>query len=88
MKSLEKYYNEIQSNEELKKEFITSFKEGRIESFLKAHDCDASVTDVMTFMESKRDETATEDDLMKVAGGGCSSSATCNACDATCDCID
>ena len=84
MKSIEDLYKEIQSNEELKKEFVTSFKEGKVEEFLKAHDCDASATDVIAFMESQRDEIASEDDLEKVAGGSCSPSYTCHGCSNNC----
>ncbi len=84
MKSLEELYKEVQANEELKKEFVLAFKEGRVESFLKAHDCDATAADVMTFLSSAKEEAATEDDLAKVAGG-CGSSATCgNNCSYDC----
>ena len=85
MKSMEELYKEVQENEELKKEFISAFKEGRIEEFLKAHDCDATSADVMAFVTSQRDETATEDDLEKVAGGWCT---TCNCTHGytVCDC--
>ena len=75
MKTLEELYEEVQGNEELKKEFITAFKEGRTEDFLKSHDCDATAADVMRLLKNARDEAATEDDLAKVAGGGCSSFA-------------
>ena len=78
MKSLEDLYKEAQENEELKKEFITAFKEGKVESFLKAHDSDASVSDVMAFLNSTKEEVASENDLAKVAGGGCSS-AVCHS---------
>ena len=78
MKSIEDLYKEIQENEELKKEFITAFKEGQIESFLSSHDCNASAADVMTFMGSQRDETASEDDLAKVAGGDRCSTVMCH----------
>ena len=80
MKSIEELYKEVQENEELKKEFISAFKEGQIEGFLKANDCDASAADVMAFMKSQRDEAATEDDLSKVAGGGGCSTYTCDHC--------
>ena len=40
MKSLEELYKEVQENEEQKKEFVSAFKEGRVEDFLSAHDCD------------------------------------------------
>ena len=73
MKSLEDLYKEVQENEELKKEFVTAFKEGRTEEFLKTHNCDATASDVMAFLNSKKEEVASEDDLAKVAGGGCSS---------------
>ncbi len=42
MKSVEDFYRDEQGDESLKKEFITAFKEGQIESFLTSHDCDAS----------------------------------------------
>ena len=84
MKLLEELYKEIQDNEELKKEFVSAFKEGQIESFLKAHDCDATVADVMTFLNNTKDEAASEDDLAKVAGGSCSPSYTCHGCSNNC----
>ena len=80
MKSLEELYKEVQENEELKKEFISSFKEGNIEEFLKTHDCDAAAADVMVFLRGTKDETASEDDLAKVAGGGCTSLTCGNTC--------
>ena len=77
MKSIEDLYKEVQENEELKKEFVNAFKEGRTEDFLKAHDCDGTAADVMIFLNGTKEETASEDDLAKVAGGGCST-YTCN----------
>ena len=82
MKSLGELYNEVKTNEELKKAFVSAFKEGKMEEFLKAYDCDASVSDVFDFLNNAKSETASEDDLAKVAGGGCSS-FTCNQ---TCGC--
>ena len=84
MKSLEKLYKEIQENEELKKEFISAFKEGKVEEFLKTHDCEGTAADVMTLMKSQRDEAASEDDLAKVAGGNCTSETNNDSC----GCID
>ena len=78
MKSIEDLYKEVQSNEELKKEFISAFKEGRVEEFLTSHNCDATATDVMTFLNTTKEEIASEDDLAKVAGGDCSSTVTCH----------
>ena len=82
MKSLGEFYKEIKDNEELKKEFITAFKEGRTEEFLKSYECDASVSDVSDFLSSTRNEALSEDDLAKVAAGGCSSFT----CGDTCGC--
>ena len=82
MKSLGEFYKEIKENEELKKEFISAFKEGRTEEFLKAHDCDASVSAVSAFFKSAKAESVSEDDLAKVSAGGCSSFT----CGDTCGC--
>ena len=85
MKSIEDLYKEVQSNEELKKEFISAFKEGRIESFLTSHNCDATAADVMAFMNGTKEEIASEDDLAKVAGGcdyteNCGGGGTATCC--------
>ena len=85
MRTLEELYKEVQENEEMKKEFITAFKEGKVEEFLKAHDCASTAADVMTFLSSKKEEVASEDDLAKVAGGGCSSNG-CRSDDCSNDC--
>ena len=85
MKSLEDLYKEVQDNEELKKEFISAYKEGKTEEFMKAHDCEVTADDVMTFLNSTKEETASEDDLAKVAGGGCSSNG-CQSDDCSSDC--
>ena len=37
MKTLEELYKEVQGNEELKKEFIAAFKEGRLEELATRH---------------------------------------------------
>lgn len=80
MKSLEELYNEVKENEEMKKAFVTAFKEGKTEEFLKANDCDSSVSDVNAFLNSAKSETASDDDLAKIAGGGCTSYTCGNSC--------
>ena len=82
MKTLEKFYKEVQENEELKKEFVVAFKEGRLEEFLKNHDSDATPADVVAFLKGTKEEVVSEDDLAKVAGG-CFTSHTCapDCCD-------
>ena len=82
MKSLEELYSEIKQDEDKKKAFVAAFKEGRTEEFLKANDCDASVSDVNAFLISAKSETASDDDLAKIVGGGCSSFT----CGDTCGC--
>ena len=82
MKSLEELYSEVKKNEELKKAFVSAYKEGRVEEFLKAHECDASVSDVNDFLSNTKIEELSDDDLEKVAGGGCSSLS----CNDTCGC--
>ncbi len=86
MKSFEELYNEIKNNEEMKKAFVSAFREGRTEEFLKAHNCDTSVSDVNAFFNSAKKETASEDDLAKVAGGKCSSFTCGHSCG--CDTLD
>ena len=50
MKSLDELYEQISANEELKKEFMKSFKEGYIGDFLKEHGCDAAPMDVLMYL--------------------------------------
>jgi len=83
MKTIEQLYEEIQNNETLKQEFITSFKEGGVKDFLKNHECDATAEDVMKYINSLKDGAISDDNLDKVAGGGCTS-MTCNQ---TCTCM-
>ena len=66
MKTIENLYNEVQGNDELKKEFVTSFKEGKVEEFLKAHDCNATAADVQEFLSGKDMEEMSDDDLDNV----------------------
>ena len=80
MKSLEQLYEEIKDNDELKKEFTTAYKEGNVESFLKANECDASAEDVKDYLDGLKENAVSDDDLDKVAGGGCGTTMTCDAC--------
>ena len=76
MKTLEDFYKEVQENEELKKEFVSAYKEGSMGEFLEKQKCDATPADVVAFLKGTKEEVTSEDDLSKVAGG-CGSSATC-----------
>ena len=85
MKTIENLYNEVQGNDDLKKEFVTSFKEGKVEEFLKAHDCNATAADVQEFLNGRDMEELADDDLDNVAGGsGCGTSYSCGAYDGNC----
>jgi hypothetical protein len=79
MKTLEALYKEVQENEELKKEFVSAFKGGRLEEFLKNHNSDATPADVMAFIKGTQEEIVSEDDLSKVAGG-CTSPTCAKGC--------
>ncbi len=78
MKSLDALYEEIQGSDELKKEFVTAYKEGSIEDFLKKNDCDASAEDVKDYLDGLKESAVSDDDLDKVSGGcGSGSSESC-----------
>lgn len=78
MKNLDELYKEVLGNDELKNAFAEALKEGKIADFLKAHDCDAAVEDVMALLNNKKEGEAGDDDLARVAGGGrCQSSSCC-----------
>ena len=76
MKTIEELYKEVIGNDGLKEKFITATKEGSLADFLKEHECDADVKDVMTFVNGVKESAVSDDDLDKVAGG-CCTSVTC-----------
>ena len=79
MKTLDEFYGEIQNDEGLKEEFISSVRGGRADAFLKEHDCDAVTADVISYVRGLGQGELADDDLDRVAGGGdCLESITCN----------
>ena len=70
MKTLEKLYEEIKSDSELKKEYKKATGDKKIVDFLKAHDCDATEAELEAFILSKRNKELDDDELDMVSGGG------------------
>ena len=71
MKTLEKLYEEIKSDAELKKEYVKAAGGKKIIDFLKAHDCDASESELASFIEAKKNKELADDELDMVSGGDC-----------------
>ena len=73
MKSLQELYDEILASDELKQEFAEAAKsEETTATFLKSHDCDASVSDLAAFLKEQLTEKKElgEQEVEQVAGGG------------------
>ena len=67
MKNLEDLYKEILADQELKAKCGEAIKAQKLEEFLKAHECEATMEDVKAFMESKKE--VSPDGLDILAGG-------------------
>ena len=71
MKTLEKLYEEIKSDSELKKEYVKAIEDKTVIDFLKAHDCDATEAELEAFISSKKNnKELADDELDMVSGGG------------------
>ena len=68
MKNLEDLYKEILADQELKAKCGEAIKAQKLEEFLKAHGCEATMEDVRAFMESKKEVSPDELDIL---AGGC-----------------
>ena len=73
MKSIQELYSEVMGSQELKSQFIDAAKAGKLEEFLKAHGCEATLEEVKAFLEAKAKEDAplSMDELDNAAGGNC-----------------
>ena len=73
MKTIEQLYKEIMSDKELKAQAVEAAKAGRLEAFLKEHDCGATLEEVSTFLteKSNEDKPLSVDELENASGGGC-----------------
>ena len=71
MKTLEKLYEEIKTDSELKKEYKKATGDKKIVDFLKAHDCDATEAELNAFISLKKNnKELADDELDMVSGGG------------------
>ena len=68
MKTLEELYKEILADNALKVQAADAIKEQKLDEFLKAQGCEASMEEVKAFLESKKEVSADELDS---AAGGC-----------------
>ena len=70
MKTLDELYNEVLASEELKKEFL-ALKPKEVEGFAAKYGCKASLDEIKTFFETKKNRTGalSDDELDQVAGG-------------------
>ena len=90
MKTMQELYSEIVSSDELKKAFVEAMKANKLEDFLKAHGCEATVEEVQEFVDSKAAEDVpielSDDQLKYVAGGSFVDSVECSHKGNTCNC--
>ena len=90
MKTVHELYGEIIASDELKKAFAKAMKANKLEDFLKAHDCEATVEEVQEFVETKAagDDPIelSDDELRHVAAGSVIHSETCYCTGKTCGC--
>lgn len=69
---VEELYKEIISNEASKAEFIAAWKDHKVEDFLKAYNCSATLGEVTEFLKAQQNAALSDDILEGVNGGGCS----------------
>ena len=70
MKTIEELYKEIIENSELKAKAAEAIKAQKLDEFLKAQGCEATLEEVKAFLESKKEVSVDELDS---AAGGCNS---------------
>ena len=90
MKTVQELYGEIIVSDEQKKAFVEAMKAGKIEDFLKLHDCDATIEEAQEYIETRAaGDTPIElsdDELKLVAGGSFVDSVECSHKGNTCNC--
>ena len=71
MKTIQELCNEVMASEELKEELKEASQKGKVDEFLKQHDCNATTDELMSFLEGMQgeNEDLSLDDLELVAGG-------------------
>ncbi|MBQ7592917.1 MAG: Nif11-like leader peptide family RiPP precursor [Synergistaceae bacterium] len=83
MKTLQEFYEEVKTSDELKKALAEAAKSGKITEFLKAHDCDATADELKEFVAGKvaqdKPVELSDEELENVAGGtGTGNSVGCS----------
>ena len=68
MKTIEEFYKEIASSEELKEE-LKKLTEEALGEFLKKHDCKASAKELDDFVKAQAGSEISDDDVAAAAGG-------------------
>lgn len=71
MKTLQELYQEILTNDELKKAFLEATRDDKVNDFLKAQGCDATEEDIEAMMQERSNQEMTDEELDDVAGGAC-----------------
>lgn len=56
MKTMEELFKEVLANDKLKEEAVKAIKADKLADFLKAHNCNASVDEVIAFVKAKAEE--------------------------------
>ena len=71
MKTLNELYIEVNADESLKAEYVEAAENGKIEEFLKAHDCEATISEFDEFMKNADGKSGelSDDELDNVAAG-------------------
>jgi predicted ribosomally synthesized peptide with nif11-like leader len=83
MKTLQEFYEEVKTSDDLKKSLAEAVKAGKITEFLKAQGCDATADELKEFVVGKTAQDKpmreiSEEELEHVAGGGSFDSALCS----------
>ena len=90
MKTIQELYSEVIVSDEQKKALVEAMKANKLEDFLKAHGCEATVEEVQEYIEAKAAEDApielSDDELKLVAGGSFVDSVECSHKGNTCNC--
>ena len=68
MKTIEELYKEILENSELKAQAADAIKTQKLDEFLKAQGCEATMEEVKAFLESRKEVSPDE---LESAAGGC-----------------
>ena len=53
MKTIQELYKEIVDNEQMRKELLEAFQNGKVEEWAKAHGCNASMAEITAFAKTK-----------------------------------